>query len=141
MEHIWNNPPQVPPEEFRVDMDSWKIVLGSQIYLPFILDDNGQKWFPIKHSAKVLGYVEPKVAKRMIATIDPSYVKAYKDIFHLGSNPHPCGMAPSRNQWDTKYMKEAGLYALIIESDTPAPTRFKKWLCEDMLTKMLGKGI
>ena len=78
--------------------------------------------------AKALGFANPR--------------KAFKDHVFEEDRVRMQDIQPSlpvtlaRNEGQTVYLKEAGVYALIFGSNKPEAREFKKWVCSEVLPRL-----
>ena len=85
----------------------------------------GEPWFVGKDVATALGYKKPADAVR-------KHVPAkYKGVFKTET--------PGGKQ-DVTFIKEAGLYKLIMRSELENAEKFSDWVCEDVLPQIRKTG-
>ena len=85
----------------------------------------GEPWFVGKDVATALGYKKPADAVR-------KHVPAkYKGVFKTET--------PGGKQ-DVTFIKEAGLYKLVMRSELESAEKFSDWVCEDVLPSIRKTG-
>ena len=93
-------------------------------------------WFRGKTLAEVLGYSNPLKAIRM--HIDSEDKKEMSELVYKGGAQHG---HPFRNvQRGTIYVKESGLFALILRSQLESACTFKRWVTKDVLQSIHKTG-
>jgi len=95
-----------------------------------IIDNNNTIWFNAKQICQSLDYVKTKQAiSNHVSKEDKIQLKDMNITFEL------------RQQPDSIYINEPGLYTLLISSKNPRAKKFVKWLTSNVLPNLRKKNI
>jgi prophage antirepressor-like protein len=96
----------------------------------YLLDDDGQPWWPLQGPCKILGYVDiPQVLDRLDAD------EKRRHRVPIGDKRTNRGL--NQAVW---CVNEAGMYRLIFRSDKPEAERFRRWIFHDVLPTIRKSG-
>lgn len=90
-----------------------------------LLDEHGDPWFVLNDLCAVLGISNPY---NVVARIDPESLRQMEVLD---------GRGLSRG---TNVVTEAGMYEVIIRSDSPAALPFRRWVTADVLPSIRRTG-
>jgi prophage antirepressor-like protein len=107
-----------------------KLLIYDKNNINFIIDNNNIIWFKLADITTILGYKKRKYVIRDL--IDKKYKKHLKEIKSL--------QEINRNQENTIYINEPGLYKLLIKSKMKMAEKFQSWLIEDALPQLRKHG-
>jgi prophage antirepressor-like protein len=108
-----------------------------------VVNINGDYWFKGKDIALMLEYKDTKNAVDI--NVDNDDKKKYSEFFK-GDLKSPLKFKGvfntplKRNEKNTIYVNESGLYSLILSSKKPIAKQFKHWITSDVLPQLRKTG-
>jgi len=109
----------------------------------FLIDKNGDPWFPAAQVAKLFGFKALQSA--ILHDVknhqgNDVYILALKDLY---KEPYDVDKKSlHKNVWvTTEYLNEKGLYSLAIHCRIAAGAPLKKWIIDIVLPAIRGHGI
>jgi len=98
-----------------------------------VINNSDDIWFRGKTVAKILGYTDTDKSLRKHVDSD--------DKIKLGDFLKPAEMAGlKKNEKNTIYINESGLYSLILRSKLEKAKNFKRWVTKDVLPTIRKTG-
>ena len=98
-----------------------------------VINNSDDIWFCGKTISKILGYTDTDQSLRK--HVDPD------DKIRLGDFPKPVEMKPlKKNEKNTIYINESGLYSLILRSKLENAKKFKRWVTKEVLPSIRKTG-
>lgn len=94
-----------------------------------IIDDNDRVWFHANDLALALGYVDVKDAVRR--HVNKKDKISFREINHSSS---------IKNDPQTSYLSESGMYKLILSSKMKKAEKFSSWITEEVLPSIRKFG-
>jgi len=107
-----------------------KLLVYNDNNISFIIDTNNIIWFKLSNITDLLGYKSRKDVIRDI--IDKKHRKNLRDIQTIHE--------VNRDQGNTIYINESGLYKLVLRSRMKLAKEFQVWIIEDALPKLRKYG-
>lgn len=104
-------------------------ILFEKSIISVIIDNNDKLWFHSRELAKAIGYSDPKDAIRKHT--DKNDKIQLKDINHSQN---------IKQQSQTVYLSESGLYKLILRSKLDKTKKFVEWITNDVLPNIRKYG-
>jgi prophage antirepressor-like protein len=107
-----------------------KLLVYNDTNINFIIDNTNIIWFRLADVTDILEYKSRKGVLKNI--IDKKYRKHLKDIQTIHD--------VNRDQGNTIYINESGLYKLVLKSRMKLAKEFQVWIIEDALPKLRKYG-
>jgi len=143
----------------RVDTEKQQVIYSDSKRLAYLIDHEGNMWFPASETAIVLEYENPwKAIRDHIDKVHPEYVTTLKQLFEKGNvqipnesfgsctsrHARPCRSRPAgtlpKNKANKKYINEGGFFQLALRSKMKAAIKFQSWVCEEVLPAIRKTG-
>ena len=105
-------------------MEGIKIFENSEFGAVRVVDVNGEPWFVARDVASALGYVDTTQAIRM-------HCEKAKDFR---------GVEMTATATPMKIIPEEDVYALIFGSHLESATKFRRWICDEVLPSIRKHG-
>ena len=101
-----------------------------------IIDKEGNPWFCLPDSCKILGIKDPSSAKRRLSESGVQLIDTHAPYFTQGDKSVNRG-----GNTMTTFINEFNLYKLIMRSNAPFAEKFQDWICGDVLPTLRKHGI
>lgn len=125
-------------DDFKLDLDS-RIIIARTGKIPILIVGEGKQcWFKANDVAIFLGY--SNYQKAVTQNVKPHRMRKLSELLTQGGPVRGGPSNPNKNDMESRYINESGLYQLTLRSKLPLADAFQDWVIDEVLPTIRQTG-